>query len=233
VPTVAGALAAALERILRLPAPPPVTAAGRTDAGVHAQDQWVHVDLPSLPSPAELDDLHRRLVKMLAPSVVVRSVSAAPPGWDARRSALSRTYRYTVLNRELPDPFLAGFAWHVPAPLDVGAMELACDAVIGEHDFSSFCRRPGRTEDGVSLVRNVLGASWTAEGDGIVRFEVTAGAFCQQMVRSLVGTMVEVGLGKRRAGEIAAVLRARDRTAAAAPAPPEGLCLWAVTYPPE
>jgi tRNA pseudouridine38-40 synthase len=235
VRTVAGVLADVLERVLRLAAPPAITCAGRTDVGVHAWGQVAHVDLPAtaaITSPGGRADLHRRLVRLLAPEVVVRSLETAPAGWDARRSALARSYRYTVLNRPLPDPFRHGQVWLIEPPLDVRAMQLACDPLIGEHDFSSFCRKAAADGPPDALVRRVLAADWRDLAEGELRFEISANAFCQQMVRSVVGTLVEVGLGKRRAGEIAAVLRARDRSSAGAVAPPEGLCLWEVTYPP-
>jgi len=238
VRTVAGVLAGALERVLRTPAPPVLTCAGRTDAGVHAFDQWVHADLPAAaltpPSGIGPADLQRRLIKLLGPEVVVRSVSLAPPDWHARHSALTRTYRYTVLVTPEPDPFRAGFVWWVPAQLDGRAMDLACDALIGEHDFATFCRRGDRGEGpAASLVRTVRCAGWSEPEPGLLRFEVTANAFCQQMVRALVGTLVEVGRGKRRAGDMLGLLRARDRAVAGAVAPPDGLVLWRVTYPAE
>ena len=228
VRTVGGVLAGALERILRLPGTPALTCAGRTDAGVHGWDQWVHLDVPE-DTTVDPADVRRRLVKLLGPEVVVRSVGVAPEGWDARRSSLSRTYRYTVLTTETPDPFRAGFVWWVPAELDVRAMQLACDAVVGEHDFSSFCRKQADRH----LTRTVRAAGWTDLGDGELQFQITADAFCQQMVRALVGTMVEVGSGKRRAGEMMGILRAKDRAAAGPVAPPDGLVLAAVSYPSE
>jgi tRNA pseudouridine38-40 synthase len=234
VRTVAGTLAGALERVLRLPAPPDLTCAGRTDAGVHAWDQWVHLDVPEPPAGLDLEGLQRRLVKLLGPEIVVRSASLAPPSWDARYSALSRTYRYEVLTSAVPDPFRAGFVWWLPGGLDRRAMDLACDAVIGEHDFASFCRRQaGSDGEPMTLVRRVAHAGWSEPEAGLLRFEITANAFCQQMVRALVGTLAEVGAGKRRAGDMLGVLRARDRAAAAPVAPPDGLVLWAVRYPAE
>jgi tRNA pseudouridine38-40 synthase len=111
-------------------------------------------------------------------------------------------------------------------------MRLAVDPLIGEHDFSSFCRRP-RVRDGAPepvLVRRVLDARWQALDGDRLRLEISARSFCHQMVRSLVGTMVDVGVGRRRAGEVAGILRARDRAAAGTLAPPHGLCLWHVRY---
>ena len=108
-------------------------------------------------------------------------------------------------------------------------MEAACDALLGEHDFSSFChpvrRRPG------PLVRRVLRAGWSELGGSRLCFEIEASSFCHQMVRSIVGTLVEVGMGRRKAGELTAVLAVRNRAAAGPPAPPHGLCLWKVEYP--
>lgn len=229
VRTVGGELAAALGQVLGHPVS--LTCAGRTDAGVHAWGQVAHFDTVRETNPV---GLQRSLNKMLGPAVVVRSMAVAAPGFDARRSACGRRYRYTVLNRPLPDPFLATTSWHVEEPLDLRSMTLACDALIGEHDWSSFCRRPPEPDPAMgpaSLVRVVRTARWSDLGQGLVRFEIEASAFCHQMVRSLVGTLVAVGRGRRRAGDMAAVIRARDRSQAAEPAPPHGLCLWEVLYP--
>ena len=106
-------------------------------------------------------------------------------------------------------------------------MRLACDPFIGEHDFSSFCRKVNDRH----LVRTVLSADWDDLGEGLLRFEIVANAFCQQMVRAIVGTLVEVGQGRKHAGQVAAILRARDRAFAGGVAPPHGLSLWEVRYP--
>lgn len=227
VPTVGGALREAIEKVAR--APVELTCAGRTDAGVHAWGQVVHTDLPA---DTDLGRLHRSLLKLLGPRIVVRAVEAAPPDFDARFSARSRTYRYRVHNAEVPDPFTAHLAWHVVTPLDLDLLTLACDPFLGEHDFSAFCRRPkvaaGQPEP--SLVRRVLRAGWTDLGEGELRFEIEATAFCHQMVRSIVGTVVAAGHGAVRAGDIRAVLRSGDRNLAPPIAPPHGLCLWHVAY---
>src|SRR5690606_20635026 len=134
-------------------------------------------------------------------------------------------------------PFLARVAWHVPQRLDLSAMQLGCDPLIGEHDFSSFCRRPKPMPDHPepSLTRRVLSARWgdarSEYGPGVLCFEIRANAFCHQMVRSIVGTLVDVGMGKLRAGDLRGILVARDRSAAGTVAPPHGLCLWEVGYP--
>ncbi|MGI8685390.1 MAG: tRNA pseudouridine(38-40) synthase TruA [Acidimicrobiales bacterium] len=229
VRTVAGELAGALGRVLGHDVT--LTCAGRTDAGVHAWGQVVHFDTTAEP---DLVALLRSLNKMLGPAVVVRDGAVAPHHFDARHSAVGRRYRYTVLNRTLPDPFLAATTWHVDDPLDLGSMTLACDPLIGEHDWSSFCKRPPGPdpERGPrSMVRVVREAQWTDLGDGVLRFEIEASAFCHQMVRSLVGTLVAVGRGRMRAGDIGTLIRARDRSEASEPAPPHGLCLWEVKYP--
>ncbi len=228
--TVGGTLAEAIEKVVGHPV-------SLTCAADRRRGPRLGPGGPRRPAPArgrlDLDALVRSCNAMLAPAIVVREAAVAPVGFDARRSAVSRRYRYSVLNRRHPDPFLATTAWHVEDPLDLRAMELASDPLLGEHDFSTFCRRP---PDGGSLVRRVLDARWTrghgglGEGD-LLRFEIVAAAFCHQMVRSVVGTLVEVGRGRKRAGDLAWVLRSGDRALAGSPAPPHGLCLWAVTYP--
>lgn len=226
VRTVAGALGAALERYLREPFE--LSVAGRTDAGVHAWGQVVSLVVDGPPArPFDPDRLARAVSSMLAPEVVVREASEMPPGFDARRSARWRRYRYTVLNRPVPDPFAARHSWWVPEPLDVLALHLSADPFVGEHDFAAFCRRG---PEGSTTVRRVLDSGWREMGDGVLRYEIRAGAFCWQMVRSLVGTMVEAGRGRRRPGETLAALRSRDRSAAGPVAPPHGLCLWEVGY---
>ncbi|HET8618305.1 MAG TPA: tRNA pseudouridine(38-40) synthase TruA [Acidimicrobiales bacterium] len=228
VPTVGGTLRDALEKVLR--APVELTCAGRTDTGVHAWGQVVSFDAPS--ERFDPLTLQRAVNRLCGPAVVVREARAAADDFDARRSATGRTYRYTVVNRPVPDPFLAGTAWHVDEPLDLDLLRLGCDPLIGEHDFSAFCRRP-KLRDGseASLVRYVRRAGWSEVGDGVLRFEIEANAFCHQMIRSVVGTLVEVGAGRRHAGELLGILAGRDRAAASKLAPPQGLCLWAVSYP--
>lgn len=225
VKTVGGALIDALQKVLGHPVQ--LTCAGRTDAGVHGWGQVVSFDAAA--DGLDLEKLRRSVTKLCAPAIVVREAAIAPAGFDARRWATARAYRYTVLNRVVPDPFLAATSWHVEEPLELSAMRLACDPIIGEHDFGSFCRVP-RGVDSFSMVRRVHEARWLDLGDDVLRFEIEASSFCQQMVRALVGFMVEVGRGNRRAGEMAGVLRARDRSMAAHLAPPHGLCLWSVTY---
>jgi tRNA pseudouridine38-40 synthase len=227
VPTVGGTLVAAVEQVLG--AGIEMTCAGRTDAGVHAWGQVVSFDAPA---DVDLDRLQTLVNKLCGPAVVVREATEVPPDFDARGSATARTYRYTVLNRMFPDPFLHATTWHVSPALDRRAMTLACDPLIGTHDFSSFCRRPKVAEgqEPVSLTRRVVDARWTELDDDLLRFEITANAFCHQMVRSVVGLLVDVGRGRTRAGDVLGIIRAKDRQVAPSPAPPQGLCLWSVAY---
>jgi tRNA pseudouridine38-40 synthase len=226
IPTVGGTLAEALEKVLR--APVELTVAGRTDRGVHAWGNVVSFDAPA--ADLDLGRAQRSVNTQLGPRVVVREAVVAAPDFDARRSALSRLYRYTIVNRPVPDPFRAATAWHVADPLHLRAMALACDPLIGEHDFTSFCRVPRNVSD-YTMVRRVFDARWLDLGDGLLRFEIEASSFCQQMVRAVVGTMVAMGRGERVPGEMLAIMRARRRAAAGRVAPPHGLCLWEVRYP--
>ncbi len=229
VTTVAGTLQQALEMIVG--ARVELTGAGRTDRGVHAWGQVVSFDLPA--GVIEMDALRQALNKVCGDAIVVRDASLAESDFDARFSARTRIYRYTVLNQPVPDPFTARTAWWIGHDLDLRSMQLACDPLFGEHDFSSFCRRPKRDGEEPSLRRRVIDARWSSPPDDrgcLLRFEIEAQSFCHQMVRSIVGTMVEIGAGKKRAGEMAGILRARDRQRAGQLAPPQGLCLWEVRY---
>jgi tRNA pseudouridine38-40 synthase len=231
VPTVLGALREALERVVR--APLELVGAGRTDAGVHGWGQVVSGDLPAA---TDLADLQHRVNRMCAPAVVVRAAQwADDPAFHARFSAVWRHYRYHVLNAPTAVPALAASTWHVPRPLQLWAMQGACDPIIGEHDFSSFCRAPKTSAHvpPVSLRRRVLRADWTvvhSDYGPLLRFEIRANAFCHQMVRSLVGTMVDIGQGRIGAGEMMAILHQRDRRHAGQVAPPHGLTLWEVGF---
>ena len=256
VRTVAGALAGALSRVTRTPVT--LTCAGRTDAGVHATGQVVHFDLPADRS-ASLDPsaLVKSCNSLLGSSVVVREAGVAPSGFDARRSATSRRYRYLVVNAAVADPLLAHLTWQVADPLDLRTMAAGSDALLGEHDFRAFCRRvPGSTADD-AIHRRVIDARWTRlsgppqpVADRLVErvpdpeccpdlvprvgilyaFEIEANAFCHQMVRSLVGTLVDVGRGRLRPSDVLAIIRSADRRQASQPAPPQGLTLMAVRY---
>lgn len=234
VRTVGGLLADALGR--RLGYPVQLTCAGRTDAGVHALGQVVSFDAADEDaSPEQLEALRDGLNRMCAPGVAVLSAERAPDGFDARFSALSRSYRYSIWNSPVPDVFRRRTAWHVPDSLDVPAMTDAATLLVGEHDFASFCSRVtqviGGTERVAPTTRRVVDARWSAPEPALLLLDIEANSFCRQMVRSIVGTLVEVGRGRRAVADIDRILAARDRAAAGQVAPPHGLCLQSVSYP--
>ncbi len=232
VRTVMGDLRRAVETVVRHRVE--LTGAGRTDAGVHG---WGQVISGELPAETDLRRLQRSVNGLCAPDISVRDAAWADGSFSARFSATGRTYRYHVWNEPTPNPLLGRTAWHVPQPLDVAAMNRAAQSLLGEHDFSSFCRRPkpGAGFDEPSLVRHLRAATWIRGADeswgpSLMRFEISATSFCHQMVRSIVGTLVDVGIGRRSADSIPATLAARDRNAAGQVAPPTGLVLWSVDY---
>lgn len=228
VRTVAGELGAALERILG--EAPALTVAGRTDAGVHASGQVVSFRVgPDGLRRIRGDRLAPSLNRLLQPEIVVTEASLADDRFDARHSATARSYEYRVRNAAHPDPRCADLEWHVAVPLDIGRMNAAAAHFVGEHDFTSFCRRPKDRPD-ASLVRTVSAVRWSRDGAELL-FEIEANAFCHQMVRAIVGQCVAVGRGDRIAADVPAVLAARSRDAAAAIAPPHGLTLVSVRYP--
>lgn len=227
VPTVGGVLTAAIGTVVGRDVT--ITCAGRTDKGVHARAQVVTFDV----EVGRVDPvvLAKSLNKMCGPTIAVTDVAIVDDTFDARFAATARRYRYRIVNRPAPDPFQAHSAWHVPDPLSFPAMQLACDPFIGEHDFAAFCRRPKRRDgEPASLVRRVIDAGWTDEGDGNLRFEIEASSFCHQMVRSVVGTLVDIGRGRRRPGDVLGIIAGGDRNRAGDLAPPQGLTLWTVRY---
>jgi tRNA pseudouridine38-40 synthase len=232
VPTVLDELQRSLAVVVR--ADVHLTVAGRTDAGVHA---WGQVASGRLPAGVDLVRVRQSVNRMCGPAISVRSIEWAPDDFDARRSATSRTYRYEVWNDPAPHPLLASTTWHVPRAIDLDVAAREAHAVVGEHDFAAFCRAVKLSDDDVadgrvppSTVRIVLAAAWSRVDGPRVRFEITATSFCHQMVRSIVGTLVDVGTGRRPPGTVAAALAARSRSAAGTVAPPTGLVLWDVGY---
>ena len=232
VRTVMGELRDAVEKVVRQHVD--IVGAGRTDAGVHGWGQVVSCDLPA---ETDLEGLVRRINRMCSPAVVARDAQwTESPDFSARFAAKWRHYRYDIWNSPHPNVFLAATAWHVVPPLSLPSLRLSCDPLIGELDFSSFCRRPktvpGQPEP--SMTRRVMLARWsevpTDYGPGLLRFEIRANAFCHQMVRSIVGTMVDAGSGRLHAGDVRGILLTKDRQAAGQVAPPHGLCLWEVGY---
>ena len=203
----------------------PVTSvgAGRTDAGVHALGQVVTV--ADAPDDIDVVKVRDSLNGMLAPAIAVSSCAPAAPDFHARFSARSRTYVYAILEGDVPDPFLAPTTLFHPEPLDLGAINEAAGHLAGPHDFSSFGRVP--VDQSAERVLYELSARRNGR---ILRIKARANAFIHQMVRSLVGTLVQVGEGRRSPAETPEVLAARDRAAAGPVAPPHGLCLVSVEY---
>lgn len=220
VPTVQGAIDDALGKLFQRDVQS--VGAGRTDAGVHALGQVMSLEAPDDIDPVKIRD---SLNGMLGPAIAFSSVAPAPADFHARFSARSRTYIYALLEGDVPDPFLARSTLYHPEPLDLAAMNEAAGHLSGPHDFSSF----GRVPEGQSAER-VLYELAVRRSGRLLRIKARANAFIQQMVRSLVGTLVQVGEGKRSPDEIADVLAALDRAAAGPVAPPHGLCLVSVEY---
>ncbi len=237
--TVEGELTSALARILRADPAPRLTVAGRTDAGVHARASVAHVDVEraaweSLPgrstrSPQEAGP--GRLRGVLPPDIVVRAIAPAPAGFDARFSAVSRRYSYTVCDRpERLDPLDRFRVVVHPRPLDVDAMNDAAAGLVGLNDFAAFCKR----REGAGTVRTLLAYSWRRrEHEHLVEATVIADAFCHSMVRSLVGAVIPVGEGRRPVLWPAQVLAERVREPGVTVMPPHGLCLEEIRYAPK
>jgi len=209
---------------------------------VHALAQVMQVDLDSemlrrryhladLSAGTEIPELARALSRQLVPSIVVWRAKIVSPSFDARRSATSRRYRYDLRVGLRPDPLMAGSSWWVGPGLDLAAMRLGCDPLIGSHNFAGFCRRPPGHSG--PIVRRVLEANWTEVTSELWRFEIESTSFCHQMVRSIVGFLVSIGEGKRRASDITERLRVGTRDTSPPLAPPGGLVLVSVSYPEE
>ena len=225
--TVQGVVEDAVAVLLRAPSPR-LTVAGRTDAGVHARGQVAHIDLAVDPAADPL--LLRRLNGLLPADVRVRAVRRAPPGFDARFSAVSRTYRYRVADEAaVLDPLRRAEVLTWPRLLDLAAMRTSATGLLGLHDFAAFCRR----REGATSVRTLLGCAWQRDGDGLLELTVQADAFCHAMVRSLVGSMLAVGEARRPPGWPASLLALGERADDVAVAPPHALVLESVEYPPD
>jgi len=233
--TVQGLLEAALAQVLRVEAAP-VTCAGRTDTGVHARGQVVHVDVApdvlaasagrSTVEPTEA--LLRRLNGVLPADVRVRGLREVPEAFDARFSAVWRRYAYRIADHPaLADPLVRRAVLARPRRLDLDAMNAAASGLTGEHDFAAFCKR----REGATTVRTLLDLSWGRDAEGLAVASVRADAFCHHMVRSLVGALVAVGEGRRPPSWAAEVLAAGVRDAAVTVVPAHGLTLEEVGYP--
>ena len=225
--SVEGTLAAAVSFVAGEPVN--VHGSGRTDAGVHALQQVAHFESGVVRTPRQwLLGINSNL----PPDVAIRWVREVPAEFDARRSAVQRRYRYTVLQQTPRPALLRRRTWWLRQPLDCAAMTAAATAWLGEHDFSAFrgagcqAKSPMRRLIAVSIARR-------PQGEGtLLRLEFTANAFLQHMVRNLVGTLVEIGAGERAAADAGTLLERRDRRLAGVTAPPQGLALVEVLYAP-
>jgi tRNA pseudouridine38-40 synthase len=219
--TVQAELESALERILGERVE--LTVAGRTDAGVHASGQ-----VASFEHRRELPDrLAERLNAVLARDIALAAAGAAPDGFDARRDAHARTYRYRVLVSSLRDPFEEHRALWWRHPVDRELLDRSAAAVVGKHDFTAFT--PTQTEH-VLFERNVHACGWSEERPGLLAMEIEAPSFMRNQVRILVGTMLEVAGGRRAPEDFAALLEGAPRERAGETAPPHGLWLVGVRY---
>jgi tRNA pseudouridine38-40 synthase len=236
--TVAGVLDDALTTVFR--APVQLRAAGRTDTGVHATGQVAHVDVPAdaiphayprtpRPEDSEFLPLVRRLSRLLPSDIRVSDIVRAPTGFDARFSALRRHYTYRLSTAPYGvEPQEARYVTPWPRPLDVDAMTAGSRELVGLHDFAAFCRH----REGATTIRDLQRFDWSKSGD-LITADVTADAFCWSMVRSLIGALLAVGEGRREPAWCASLLTETRRSSDFAAAPPQGLTLVGVDYPPD
>jgi tRNA pseudouridine38-40 synthase len=197
---------------------------GRTDAGAHALGQvanfktWSQMDVRSI---------QRALNSLFPTDIVIKSVEEVEENFNARKQSKSKIYEYRILNRPIRSAFHRRYAWHIPQKLNLREMKKAAQSLTGEHDFSSFrsVGSPTRT-----AIRKVIRAEWKRSRDGLICFEIEANGFLKQMVRAIVGTLVEVGKGKISVGEFQIILESRDRKKAGPTAPAHGLFMKEVKY---
>jgi tRNA pseudouridine38-40 synthase len=197
---------------------------GRTDAGVHALGQVAHFKTESAMS---LSSILRGLNSMLPEDIVITAADEAGQDFNARFSALSRVYWYFIWNAPTPSPFFARYSWYLNKPLDLAAMKQAARSLLGEHDFSSF---HFRAKDEANPVREIKKISLRLMRTSLVLVEIEAGSFLRNMVRIIVGTLVQVGRGRLTPDSIEDILNRRDRRCAGPTAPAHGLFLKQVKY---
>ncbi len=197
---------------------------GRTDSGVHAFGQVANFKTKS---KLDVHSIQRALNSLLPPDIVIQRAEEVEEDFHARRESKSKVYEYRILNQDIRSAFRHKYAWHIPQKLDLEEMRKATRILIGEHDFSSFrsVGTPTRT-----AIRRVIRAEWKKGRDGLIWFEIEASGFLKQMVRALVGTLVEVGRGKIDSEEFQKILDSRDRKKAGPTAPAHGLFLKEVKY---
>jgi len=239
LPTVEGSLESALRTVLGRA--PEIRVAGRTDAGVHARRQVASL---TLPEGLDLGRLRASLNALTPPGIAILRIAPAAEGFDARKDATGRVYRYYVSTSSVVSPFFSRYCWHVPVALDLDALGATASAVVGRHDFTAFT--PTETEH-VFFNRLVSRCEWRRATDfpgarppgaaarterrtGMWYLEIEAEAFLRHMVRTLVGTMVEVAQGDRSLGDFESLLSGAARRHAGPTAPAHGLFLWDVRY---
>ncbi|MEU4713869.1 tRNA pseudouridine(38-40) synthase TruA [Micromonospora purpureochromogenes] len=226
--TVAGVLTQTLDLVLGAGTATGLTVAGRTDAGVHATGQVCHLDLPTAVWREHDGRLVRRLARLLPTDVRVRAMSEVPAAFDARFSATFRRYEYRVTDAPWgAEPLRRRDTLAWPKPLDLAALNAAAAGLVGEHDFAAYCRR----KENATTLREVTRLDWRRDPDGILVATVQADAFCQAMVRSLVGAMLVAGDGRRPVAWPASLLSRRERSSEVTVAAAHGLALVAVGYP--
>jgi tRNA pseudouridine38-40 synthase len=220
--TIQGILQERLTRVTSKPVH--VIGSGRTDAGVHALGQVAHFKTES---SMDVVSFQRALNGLLPDDIVVLRAEEADEGFHARKGSRSKIYEYRILNRSLRSAFHRAYAWHIPQKLDLEAMREATQVLVGEQDFSSFrsAGSPTRT-----AVRRVIQAEWQKKWEGFLVFEIEASGFLKQMVRAIVGTLVDVGREKISAVAFKQILDSKDRRFAGPTAPAHGLFLKEVKY---
>ncbi|MBN1126767.1 MAG: tRNA pseudouridine(38-40) synthase TruA [Sedimentisphaerales bacterium] len=195
----------------------------RTDAGVHALGQVAHFHIDC---PVPTENFRKALNKILPDDIVITDVTEVAPDFDAIKDTRSKRYRYTICTAKVPPVMQVRFCWHRPGTLNAEAMQTAAACLIGRHDFKSFASAADKRQ---SSVRTILGSSVQGEGPWIY-YEVEADGFLYNMVRNIVGTLVEIGRGRWRVERMQKILAARDRTLAGSLAPACGLCLLEIRY---
>ena len=221
-PSVQQAIESAIETMTREKIK--LIASGRTDAGVHALGQVANFTCCTKIAP---DAFHKGLNSILPDDIVIRDVVEVPARFHARYDAVSKLYRYRILNQPLPSAMERRYAWWIRTPLDLTAMALAAAQLVGEHDFKAF---EGTGSPRAHTVRKVMAADVNGDRPGLITVDVQANGFLRYMVRNIVGTLVDVGMHKMETDRISTILKSKDRSQAAATAPARGLFLIQVDY---
>jgi tRNA pseudouridine38-40 synthase len=223
VKTIASSLIQAIFNVTREDVS--ITCAGRTDACVHAEGQVVHFDASKALTAYQM--LRALNFHLKGEAIAVTACSLTTQNFNARRSSLAKLYRYQILNRAAPSPLLANRAWHIAKPLELSAMQNAAEHLVGEHDFSSFRSSECQAKHAIRQIEYI---SFSKSGE-LICCHIKGNAFLHNMVRIIIGSLVNVGLGKCSANQMMAVLAAKDRTKAGPTAPACGLYLAQVLYP--